>query len=78
MKKYADRKRTELQLDIGDMVFIKLQALRKNQKLGMRYFGPFPIIEKIGFVAYHLQLPSTAKIHSVFHFSLLKKMCWGR
>lgn len=83
MKKYADRKRTDLQLNVGDLVFVKLQpyrkssaVIRKNQKLGMHYFGPFPVVEKIGQVAYRLLLPPTARIHSVFHISLLKK-CVG-
>lgn len=83
MKKYADSKCTVVQLQLGDMVFIKLQpyrqssmALRRNQKLGLRYFGPFPVVARIGEVAYRLLLPPTAKIHDVFHISLLKK-CVG-
>nr|KYP34631.1 hypothetical protein KK1_044394 [Cajanus cajan] len=61
------------------LVLVKLQpyrqlslALRKNQKLGMRYFGPFPIIEKIGMVAYTLKLLDIARIHPIFHVSVLK------
>ena len=72
-----------MQLEIGDMVLVKLQPyrqhsvlLRKNQKLSLRYFGPFPVIEKIGEVAYKLLLPPSAKIHPVFHCFQLK-LCKG-
>ena len=39
----------------------------------MKYYGPFPIIQKVGTVAYKLALPDGAKIHSVVHVSQLKK-----
>ncbi|KAJ1433575.1 Retrotransposon gag domain [Sesbania bispinosa] len=48
MKLQADKKRREVQLDVGDLALVKLQpyrqhsvALRKNQKLGMRFFWSF-------------------------------------
>ena len=64
-------------------MFVKLQPYRQtsvvghsNQKLSMRYFGPFKILEHIGPIAYRLQLPDTARIQPMFRISLLKK-CEG-
>lgn len=80
MKDHADSKRRNWELQVGDLVLVKLQpyrqhslALRKNKKLGLRFFGPFKIIVKFSPVSYKLELPDFAKIHSIFHISLLKK-----
>ena len=62
------------------MVYVKLRPYRQpslarkvNEKLAPRFYGPFKILEKIGPIAYKLELPATARIHLVFHVSLLKK-----
>ena len=46
----------------------------KRGKLNPRYAGPFKILERIGLVAYRLELPQELScVHDVFHVSNLKK-----
>lgn len=47
-------------------------ARRLYHKLSRRYFAPFKILDRIGQVAYKLDLTKTSKIHLVFHVSPLK------
>ena len=79
MKKIANGHRRDLQLNVGDLVLVKLQPYRQisranqaSNKLSARYFSPFKVIKQIGQVAYQLELPSIARIHGVFNVSLLK------
>ena len=79
MTQKANAHRRELQLNIGDRVFVRLQpyrqtslAQRASQKLVKRYYGPFTVLERIGPVAYKLNLLLDCKIHYVFYISMLK------
>jgi len=78
-KSYAERRRRKLEFDIGDSVYLKVSSIkgivcfRRKGKLNLRYIGPYEIVEKVGPVAYHLNLPAELQgIDNVFHVSSLK------
>ncbi|GKC71854.1 putative reverse transcriptase domain-containing protein [Tanacetum coccineum] len=49
-------------------------CFRKKGKLAPRFVGPFEIIEKVGLMAYRLDLPKELNsVHDSFHVSNLKK-----
>ncbi|GJQ90538.1 putative reverse transcriptase domain-containing protein [Tanacetum coccineum] len=79
-KSYADKRRKPLEFSIGDYVLLKVSPWKgvvrfgKKGKLAPRFVGPFEIIEKIGSVAYRLDLPEELDgVHDTFHVSNLKK-----
>ncbi|KAL0313428.1 UNVERIFIED_CONTAM: hypothetical protein Sradi_5742100 [Sesamum radiatum] len=72
MKTQADRRQSEWEFAVGDWVFVKLKPY-KQMSLAPRYFGPLQVVQRIGAVAYKLELPEFARIHPVFHVSQLNK-----
>ena len=75
-KSYADRRRTDIEFEVGDLAFIKVSPLRNVVcfgsvgKLVPRFVGPFPITERIGQMAYRVKLPARLPgVHDVFHVS---------
>ncbi|GJU38765.1 putative reverse transcriptase domain-containing protein [Tanacetum coccineum] len=79
-KSYADVRCKPMEFQVGDMVMLKVSPWKsiirfgKHGKLSPRYIRPFKIIERIGLVAYKLELPDKlCGIHSTFHVSNLKK-----
>ncbi|KAF5808044.1 putative nucleotidyltransferase, Ribonuclease H [Helianthus annuus] len=79
-KSYADRRRKPLEFQVGDRVLLTISPWKgvirfgKKGKLAPRYVGPFKIVERIGKVAYRLELPpKLGNVHPTFHVSNLKK-----
>jgi len=79
-KTYANRRRRELHLKIGDYAYLKVSPFKGTRrfqvrgKLAPRYVGPFWITKEVGAVAYQLELhQSLSAVHNVFHISQLKK-----
>ncbi|KAJ0457620.1 putative nucleotidyltransferase, Ribonuclease H [Helianthus annuus] len=79
-KSYADQRRKPLEFEVGDKVLLKVSPWKgvarfgKRGKLNPRYIGPFRILERVGTVAYKLELPEELNgVHDTFHVSNLKK-----
>ncbi|GJU58321.1 putative reverse transcriptase domain-containing protein [Tanacetum coccineum] len=73
-------KTKSFEFQVGDRVMLKVSPRKgvisfgKRGKLNPRYIGPLKILERIGLVAYKLELPEELKnVHNTFHISNLKK-----
>ena len=65
---------------VGDFVFLKVSPMRDvtrfriKGQLAPRFTGPFEIIERVGPLAFRLDLPPhLSDIHNVFNMSKLRK-----
>ena len=74
MRRIADRrKNTFTPFRKGDLVWLDTRNIKttNNPKIGPWREGPFLISEVLGPLTYRLELPSTWRIHNVFHMILL-------
>jgi len=80
MKKYADRKRLDIEeYKVEDLVMLSTKDLkyqivgRRTNKLTERYVGSYKIKEIVLSNIVKLELPSTVKIHPVVNISRIRK-----
>jgi len=76
MKKYANRKRSDVEeYKVGDLVMLSTKDLkyqmveRRMEKLTERFLGPYKVKEIVSSNAVKLELPSIVKIHPVVNVS---------
>ncbi|GJZ43271.1 reverse transcriptase domain-containing protein [Tanacetum coccineum] len=77
---YANVRRKPFEFQVGDRVMLKVSPRKgvirfgKRGKLNPLYIGPFKTLERIGLVAYKLELPEElSNIHNTFYVFNLKK-----
>jgi len=80
MKKYADKKRSDVEeYKVGDLVMLSTKDLkyqmvgRRTEKLTERFVGPYKIKEIVSSNAVKLELPSTVRIHPVVNISRIRQ-----
>ncbi|GKE55539.1 hypothetical protein Tco_1494724, partial [Tanacetum coccineum] len=79
-KSYANVRRKPLEFQVGYRVMLKVSPRKgiirfgKRGKLNPQYIGPFKILERIGPVAYKVELlEELSNVHNTFHVPNLKK-----
>nr|GEV83470.1 hypothetical protein [Tanacetum cinerariifolium] len=79
-KSYADLYRKLMEFQVRDRVMLKVSPWKgvvcfgKRGKLNPRYVGPFKVLEKVGSIAYKLEIThKLSRVHNTFYVSNLKK-----
>jgi hypothetical protein len=79
-KSYTDKRRSPLEFEVGDHVYLRVSPMKGAHRFGIkgnlapRYIGPYSITDKYGPTSYQVELPARlSEVHNVFHVSQLKR-----
>ena len=79
-KSYYDSKHRQIIFELGEYAYLRVTPMKgvkrfhTRGKLAPRYIGPFPVMTRVGKVAYQLELPpELSEVHDVFHVSQLRR-----
>jgi hypothetical protein len=79
-KNYTDKRRSPLEFEVGDNVYLRVSPMKGVRRFGIkgklapRYIGPYSIIDKYGPTSYQVELPAMLSgVYNVFHLSQLKR-----
>jgi hypothetical protein len=77
---YTDKRRSPLQFEVGDHVYLRVSPMKGVRRFGIKgklapcYIGPYPILDKYGPTSYQVELlTKLSGVHNVFHVSQLKR-----
>ena len=76
-KYYYDKKHRPMFFRPGDKVLLRLYKgysipSAKSRKLSQQYIGPFEVLERVGRLAYRLELPAYWRVYPVFSVAMLE------
>jgi hypothetical protein len=79
-KSYTDKRRSPLEFEVGDHVYLQVSLMKGVRRFGIkgklapRYIGLYPIIDKYVSASYQVELPAKLTgVHIVFHVSQLNR-----
>jgi hypothetical protein len=79
-KSYTHKRRSPLEFEVGDHVYLRVSPMKGVRRFGIkgklapRYIGSYPILDKYGPTSYQVELPAKLSgVHNVFHVSQLKR-----
>jgi len=53
---------------------MSLKKQKKDNKLTPKYYVPYKVLQRIGSMAYKMELPPSSHVHPIFYVSCLKKV----